>query len=570
MSNTEESRVSRRGFMRAAGLGVASTALGATTITAAQAEEFAWDGEADVVVAGSGGAGLAAAVSAIQNGGSVIVLEKAEYVGGTTSKSGGGWWVPNNHHMHAKGIVDTKEDFLRYSARVAFPELYRPGSPTFGLYERNYKLLDHFYDQGARIAKTLDDTGALPSTMFLSWDGKPAPDYHAQLVENADIRGRQMATRSEDGSIGYGGDMIVYLSMYVEDHGGRIEVGHRVSQILRDETGRVIGLEATTTDGTKRFRAKKGVVFGTGGFTHNKEMATGFLRTPILGGCAVPTNEGDLILMSSQIGVKLGNLNEAWNQQEILEEVLEYSSVPSGVFFLGGDSSIAVNKFGQRMYDEKYVYPERGRSHAVYDQWTGDYPNLYQVFIFDEKAREFGGMLIPEPGSDIPNYVIQADTLEALTEAVQVRFDSLEDRIGPYKLDPAFLDNLKETIGRYNTFAETGKDTDFHRGEAPIDAYFHAVRVDRGLPNPYMAPLSDTGPYFAVLLAGGTLDTKGGPVFDENAQVVDIHDQPIPGLYVAGNAGASPSGKSYLGGGGTLGLGITFGYLAAEHAMKQA
>lgn len=85
-----------------------------------------------------------------------------------------------------------------------------------------------------------------------------------------------------------------------------------------------------------------------------------------------------------------------------------------------------------------------------------------------------------------------------------------------------------------------------------------------------MAPISDTGPYYAVLLGAGALDTKGGPVYNENGQVLDIHDQPIPGMYVVGNAGASPSGKSYLGGGGTLGLGVTFGYMAGEHAASQA
>jgi 3-oxosteroid 1-dehydrogenase len=112
-------------------------------------------------------------------------------------------------------------------------------------------------------------------------------------------------------------------------------------------------------------------------------------------------------------------------------------------------------------------------------------------------------------------------------------------------------------------------DTDFHRGEAPIDAYFHYITVDKGNKNPYIAAISDTGPYYAILLGAGTLDTKGGPVFDTNGQVVDVKDNPIPGLYVAGNASASPSDKSYLGGGGTLGLGITFGYLAGQHAASQ-
>ena len=565
--NRPESRVSRRNFMKAAGLGAASTAIGAASITSAQAQE--WDEEFDVIVAGSGGAAFAGAIGALHNGATVLVLEKAAFIGGTTAKSGGGSWVPNNKWMAAHGQTDNKDDYLRYVARVSFPELYNDKSPTLGMTEHHWAQLNTFWDNANRVFERLDADGALPATTFLSWDGKPAPDYHGHLAENAQILGRQVAT-SVDGKAGSGADMIDFMSTYAEDNGADVRTEHRVIKIVREEGGRVVGVHVQTPEGEKTFRARKGVVFGTGGFTHNLDMRTQFLRTPVMGGCAVPTNEGDLILMASEVGVKLGNLNEAWNQQEILEEVLEFSSVPSGVFFLGGDSMIAVNKHGKRMYDEKYVYPERTRSHQVYDQWTGDYPNLYQAMIFDEACREFGGYHIPKPGADLPKYIITGNTIEELAANIQARFDSLAERIGTYKLDENFLANLNETIERFNGFAKTGKDLDFHRGESPIDSYFHWVAVDKGNPNPYMSPISAEGPYYAILLAPGTLDTKGGPVFDTNALVVDVHNNPIPGFYVAGNAAASPSGKSYLGGGGTLGLGITFGYMAGEHAAKQA
>ena len=567
---TEQSRVSRRGFMRAAGLGAASTALGAVTITSAQAQETTWDFEADLIVAGSGGAAFAGAIGALDNGASVIMLEKAPFTGGTTGKSGGGYWIPNSHHMQAAGLKDDRDTFLRYCARVSFPELYRDNSPTYGLPESNFKLLETYYDKASGIFQKLDESGALPSIPARSWEGKYAPDYHGQIEENGGIRGRQHATRTEEGTEGYGAHMIGYMQAYAEEKGATILLEHRVVKIVKDDTGRVVGVHAETPDGLKTFGAKKGVLFGSGGFTHNLQMRTNFLRTPVLGGCAVPTNEGDLILMASEVGAQFGNLNEAWNQQEILEEVLEYSSVPSGVFFLGGDSMIAVNKAGKRMYDEKYVYPERTRSHQVYDQWLGNYPNLYQIMLFDEACREFGGFLVPEPGGELPAHVISGATLEELATNIQARFDALKDKIGSYPLDEDFLPSLKETIARFNGFAETGVDEDFHRGEAPIDEFFHNASKARGFPNRYMAPISDTGPYYAILLASGTLDTKGGPVFDENGQVVDIHGKPIPGFYVAGNAGASPSGKSYLGGGGTLGLGVTFGYLGGAHAATQA
>lgn len=566
---SENSRVSRRNFIKAAGLGASSAALGATLITNAAAEEFQWDHTADVIAVGSGGAALAGAAGAIDNGATVLVLEKGPVIGGTTAKSGGGAWVPNNHHQRASGISDDRDVYLKYCARVAFPELYRENSPVYGLPESTFRLLEANYDNAARIFEHLDAAGAFPSTLAMSWDGKPSSDYHGQLPENGDIKGRHISPRMADGSEGRGANLVSDMSDYIRERGGVIHTGHRVTRILTNEDGRVIGVEAEAGGETKRFLANKGVIFGTGGFTHNPHMRSNYLRTPILGGCAVPTNQGDLILMASEVGAKFGNLNEAWNQQVVLEEVLSFSSVPSGVFFLGGDSSIAVNKFGKRMYDEKYVYPERTRSHQAYDIYQGDYPNLYQIFIFDEKCREFGGMLIPGPDADLPGYVITGDTLEELTDNIQARFDQLADKIGPYPLDETFLEGLRETIATYNGYAETGVDTEFHRGEAPVDSFFHPVPIDRGYPNPYMAPISDTGPYYAILLGAGALDTKGGPVFNEHGQVVNIHDEPIPGFYVAGNAGASPSGKSYLGAGGTLGLGMTFGYLAGEHAATQ-
>jgi 3-oxosteroid 1-dehydrogenase len=270
--------------------------------------------------------------------------------------------------------------------------------------------------------------------------------------------------------------------------------------------------------------------------------------------------------MTSGMGVKLGNLNEAWNMQCVLEEALEFSSIPWGVHLLGGDSMIVVNKRGVRIEDEKYVYPERTRSHQVYDIWNANYPNLYQIMIFDEKAREFGGTLVPAPNEKLPPHVITGDTIEVLAAAIEQRFTSLADRIGPYPLDPSFLSNLHKTIARYNEFAKTGVDTDFHRGEAPITARFFKVPVDRGFPNHFMAPISDKGPYYAFILGAAAFDTKGGPVNNEHGQVVSVHDKPIPGLYAAGNCAASPSGKAYFGGGATLGLAITFGYLAGEHA----
>lgn len=337
-----------------------------------------------------------------------------------------------------------------------------------------------------------------------------------------------------------------------------------------DDARRVVGVAVETPDGARVVRARKGVVFGSGGFTQNREMRNGYLRIPVLGGCAVPTNQGDLVNLAIEIGAKLGNMNEAWLQQEVAEEVLEFSSVPNGAFLLGGDSMIVVNKLGHRMYDEKHVYNERTRSHVVWDPSRVEYLNLYQFMLFDDHAIETGGMLMPPAGADKPAYILSAPSLDALAAAIQARLDSLVDRIGEFKLDPGFLPALKETVARFNAYAETGEDLEFGRGTLPIEHAFHAPGPHNDKPNKLLYPLARTGPYHCIILGPGTLDTKGGPVTNANAQVLDVRDRPIAGLYAAGNCAASPSGQAYWGAGGTLGLALTYGYIAGEHAARQA
>jgi 3-oxosteroid 1-dehydrogenase len=127
-------------------------------------------------------------------------------------------------------------------------------------------------------------------------------------------------------------------------------------------------------------------------------------------------------------------------------------------------------------------------------------------------------------------------------------------------------------VARFNDFARRGVDEDFQRGAAAADIawnYFGNLPViPSEYPNPTLHPLADSGPYHAVLLVAGTLDTKGGPCIDGNGQVLDVRNQPIGGLYGAGNCVASPTGPAYWAGGATLGPAITFGALAAEHAVR--
>lgn len=139
-------RVSRRGFLRASGVGaVAAGTLGAVPFVASRAAaQGSWDQEVDVVVVGSGGAGFAAAITARQLGSDVLILEKGAYVGGTTLVSGGGMWIPNNTPMRELGIADDREQTLRYMARFSWPHLYQPDDPTLGLPQYDYDMISAY------------------------------------------------------------------------------------------------------------------------------------------------------------------------------------------------------------------------------------------------------------------------------------------------------------------------------------------------------------------------------------------------------------------------------------------
>ncbi|MCX7169903.1 MAG: FAD-dependent oxidoreductase, partial [Proteobacteria bacterium] len=136
-SPDEPEAVSRRKFLLNATVGTAAGFAGAVPFAVAQSSmvEANWDREADIIVVGSGAAASVAAISAAHAGSSVIIIEKASIYGGTTARSAGGFWIPNHRIMRERGENDPREDALRYMARSAYPNLYRPEEPRLGLPE---------------------------------------------------------------------------------------------------------------------------------------------------------------------------------------------------------------------------------------------------------------------------------------------------------------------------------------------------------------------------------------------------------------------------------------------------
>lgn len=573
-----------------------------------------FDEIADILVVGTGAAAFSAAIAARKAGAEVIMLEKAPIIGGTTLRSGGGFWIPNNRFQRELGIADPKEDALRYMARYSYPHLYNPNAPRLGLPENEFALLEVFYDKASEMVDFMWDCGAVKSIQETNWLGKPQVDYMDHLPENKGIRGRTLYSQDAEGNVGYGGELIRQMSSWAEANGVRIYTEHRATKILRDATGRVVGLEVATGDGVavvggprdaqsqdgsaqnsqtqsgrgqndqtrggkiRRFGAHKAVIFGSGGFTHNRELMLHFQRGPHFGGCAAPTNTGDFVRMASTIGAKLGNMTGAFRAEIILEAALNHPEGIHNVFYIPGDSVIEVNRHGVRIMDEKRNYTDRAMTHFFWDPQHAQWTNMLVFMIFDQRTATLWQGFPPYPiqGVAAP-YLIAGDDWDELADGISARLKRLAPHTGGFSLAPDFLDNLKRTVARFNEFAVKGRDEDFHRGEFAYDREWTtfpptipgAEWPPPGSANYTMYPISDKGPYYAIILAAGTLDTNGGPVINPKARVLDVDGKPIPGLYGAGNCIASPTANAYWGGGSTLGPAMTFGYIAGMEAAKE-
>jgi 3-oxosteroid 1-dehydrogenase len=530
-----------------------------------------FDAEADIVVVGGGAGGLASALFARWKGNDVVLLEKAPELGGTTKKAAFWYWVPNNKHMQAVGIADKKEDCIRYMARLSRPEAYDPAHKTLGLTKWEYDCYAAIYDNASPATELLAKKGALE---YRHCDF--VPDYWAELPEDKAPKGRVLLPKDALPSMSDGGEVAIRtMGGKAKADGVKIHTGHRVQRTVVDDKGAVIGVEATNAKGrTVAFKARKAVIFASGGFTHDASMRKNFLSVPVFGGCAARTNEGEFVNIGTAVGAELRNMNYAWMCPIVLEKALNDDPALIGTFSPSGDSMIYVDKNGRRVTNEKLAYNESAQAFFAWDPARGEYPNLVLIAIWDARSQkysasdEYGRFIVP-PGTD-DAHVIKGANLAALTKNIRARVKKYAARIGNMAIADDFEKTLKATINRFNGFAKAGKDDDFHRGERQVELLFNGPAAESPVaPNPTMYPISDNGPYYAALLTGGNLDTKGGPVANTKGQILDHTGKPVVGLYGVGNCVASASARAYWAGGATLGPILAFAYLAANAASRE-
>lgn len=540
-------------------------------------EDFKWDLEADVVVLGSGGAAMTAAISAHDFGAKdVVILEKSGMIGGTTAMSGGMLWIPNNHHQHEAGIEDSDEEIVTYLDSLA------PGSldpeTLWAFMQKGPELLRYLADKTPVRLRAFTDfpdyqsyaPGAKPDggrsldneafsfERLGKWATRVNPSKMAyplrgSLMEaiGGTLDEATLAERERGDYRGLGQALAGSLFKAVLDRNIPVEFEKRARKLVKDGD-RVIGVVAEDADGRDfRVHARRGVVIATGGFEWNENLVKTFLRGPLTGPVSVPENEGDGLLMAIEAGAQLGNMQNAFWMQSVLESKPQHRNAKPN-YMLGSDErarpgAILVNRAGKRFVNEAANYNALGKSLHAFDAGSHTYANLPYWLIIDQRYRDKYPAFNSLPGSPVPSYMMQAETLTDLAAKAGIDTKGLE-----------------ATVARFNDMVRKGHDDDFNRGDNSYDNFY--MWGDTDFDPPYRTlGVIDKGPYYAVKMEAGALGTAGGPKTNGDGQVVDWDGNPIPGLYAAGNAMAAVLGEVYGGAGGTLGPGMTFGYIAGRH-----
>ena len=540
-----------------------------------------WDLEADVVSVGSGGGGLCAAITAHDHGASALVLERSDQVGGVTAFSMGEVWIPGNHLAAALGIEDSPEDGIRYiksldmgfgndrailNQAIHAPVALKYFEEKIGLTMCVVRHLpDYYYPhvEGSTAEGRCLEALPFPAQTLGEWQAKtrvsphvPYTMTHEDIFDNGGlanmanwdytVMGERLA--SDERCAGPG--LAAYYVKGTLDRDIPLHTGVAVEELIADGD-RIVGLRAVR-DGKDIFvKANRGVVVAVSSFERNDHY------NKTVGTQIDPVS----MVMSSIRGVHLKLAGEAGAQVARVPDVSmlgfhvpgeeQEEGVPlwrGALPFMGLPHTIVVNRRGKRFANEAFYRSVYFGLEEV-DGMTQSYRNYPCWVITDQQARRkypFGSVM---PGEPMPEGLgVSADTLEALAEKIGV--------------DPR---GLADTVSTFNRYCESGEDPDYQRGTFPWGALMAGDPSQK--PNPNMGPLNQ-GPFYAVELrrmAGGGI-TGSGILADEHCRALDWDNNPIDGLYVAGNSAARLDNGALMQSGITNARGMTHGYLAGRHS----
>jgi 3-oxosteroid 1-dehydrogenase len=563
-----------------------------------------WDSSYDLVIVGSGGGSMCAALAAKRLGKRALIVEKQALVGGSTGYSGGVWWIPNNHVMKRAGSSDSLEEARRYFESTV---TYRgPGSSS----ERREAFLQHgphmiefleqagmkfvyadgwsdYYDdrdggkpRGRSLlaeAFNVKELGEWESRLS-QYKGTALPmspaEFPTLFLMRRTAAGKLMALKLAWRMLKYG-----FLRKRMRSAGSAIQgrmlqialreglpiwTGARLSELVV-ESGRVTGVVVERNGGQVRIEAKDGVLLNTGGFSRNADMRRKYQPQPSSAEWtnANPGDTGEAIEMAKSLGAAVDCMEEAW---WVVTSLAPDGKPPKvGGWALDGQAlpfmhhldlslpySIMVDQLGERFCDEAGAYMEIGQRMYQRHRETGKAVPAW--VIMDSRQREYYPWGTAQPGQ-VPK--------EWLETGYMIKAESLDELIEKTGIDGA---GLRRTIARFNGFCATGVDVDYGRGSRSFDKAHGDPTVK---PNPNLGPIEEA-PFYAVRMYPGDVGTAGGLVSDEHARVLREDGSPIPGLYATGNCTASVVGRCYPGAGASIGASFVFGFIAAHHSAGKA
>jgi succinate dehydrogenase/fumarate reductase flavoprotein subunit len=554
--------------------------------------------DCDLLVIGSGAAGLAAAVTAAWHGLHVIVVEKDPVLGGASAWSGGWMWIPRNPLAKRAGIDEDPSQPRRYlehelgdcfdPARIDAFLKHGPEMVSFFETQTALQFADgnaiadiHGDSPGAgtggrsliaaplsayslgtllpQLRPTLRETALMGMPImagadlaaFLSATRSWSSALHVAKRLGAHLLG--MALKGRATHLVNGVALVARLAKSAQTLGVVLWPGAPARRLIR-QNERVSGAEVVTAKGTVRIHARRGVVLATGGFPHDKARRQAlFPRTP--------TGEEHLPLPPASCsgdGLRLGESVGAVVADDLASPAAwcPVSQVPyrqgspghfPHIIDRGKPGIVGVLANGERFVNEADGYYDYAK--AMVEHAPG--PEVVSWLVCDHAFQRRYGLGIARPFPFPVGPSVRSGYLK--TGA------TLGELAGKCGIDPI---GLERTLAEWNRHAALGEDPQFGRGRS---LYNRKQGDPRHSPNPCVAPLN-TPPFYAVEVRPGSFGTFAGLKTDASARVLDADGLPIPGLYAAGADMASIMGGFYPAGGINLGPAMTFGYIAGRHA----
>jgi 3-oxosteroid 1-dehydrogenase len=572
-------------------------------------DEF--DHAVDVLVVGSGGGGMTAALAAGAFGLDTLVVEKSPQFGGSTALSGGGIWVPGAPSQRNEGYVPDRDGVFEYLQRITgglvtdarlrqyvetapeMMEFLEKLSPWFEFvwkpgYADYYPELPGGSELGSTInvpaidlRKLGDEEQNLLQPLALApkgiwfapkdlrlfyqvrqnWRGKAVLVKLIWRMFRARVFGDRMAA--------IGQSLVARMRLALKQQDVPLWLNSPMTELITDVDGTVTGAVVERDGRQQRIHARHAVILAAGGFDHDMEWRRQHLpvldRVHDLAGGERDWSFGNPAAMGD--GIRAGE--KAGGSTELLDEAWWFPAIcwPDGrlQFMLNErmmPSQFVVNGDGKRFINEAAPYMDF--AHAMIEGQRCGVTHIPCWLVTD--IRSFhryvvaGHLPIPKvPFAPVPT---GAKVPKAwLDSGVVVEANSFEDLATKIGVPPAAL---RQTAERFNELARNGHDDDFDRGDSAYDNYYG----DPTLPNPNLHPLGEP-PYYAFQIILGDLGTSGGLRTDEFARVLRTDDRVVKGLYAVGNNSAAVMGRSYAGAGATIGPAMAFGYVAAKHIAHQ-